>query len=64
MLSEGACSNSRVSKDVKRRWNGCRNDCAMGEMKRWEVIPEREYLAIKVRNDTGKGGRVSGMKTK
>jgi hypothetical protein len=28
------------------------------------VIPEREYLAIKVRKDKGKGGRVSGMKKK
>jgi hypothetical protein len=28
------------------------------------VIPERECLEIKFRKDKGKGGRVSGMKTK
>jgi hypothetical protein len=47
--SEVPCSNPRVSKDVKRGWNGCRNECAMDELKRWEVIPERESVAIKVR---------------
>ena len=60
VLSESTCSNLRVSEDVKRRWNGCKNDCAMGELKQWEVIPERECVAIKVRKDKGKGGRVSG----
>jgi hypothetical protein len=64
VLSDSTCSNQRVSEDVKRRWNGCRNECVMDNLKRWEVIPERECVEIKVRRDIGKGGRVSGLKIK
>jgi hypothetical protein len=47
--SEVPCSNPRLSKDAKRGWDGYKNDCAMDELERWEVIPEREkVLAIKV----------------
>jgi hypothetical protein len=63
-LSDSTCSNQRVSEDVKRRWNGCKNDCALDKLERWEVIPERECVAIKVRKDIRKGGRMSGMKKK
>jgi len=49
---------------VKRSWNDFKNDCAVDELKLWEVIPKRECVAIKVRKNKGKGGRVSGTKTK
>lgn len=64
VVSESTCSNPRVSDYVKRSWNDFKNDCALDELKQWEVIPGRECVAIKVRKNKGKGGRVSGMKTK
>jgi hypothetical protein len=64
VLSDSTCSNPRVSDDEKRSWNDFKNDCAVDGLKRWEVKPERECVAIKVRGNRGKGGRVTGMKTK